>query len=135
MSFEGLKDLTGKVFAGLIFGGALTFCFLSYSAIKQAQKEKFHNMLNQGITHQYIDTDQDGRYDFYRFLQRRKERTVQYIDCRLVSDSEVSIDRTESAPIYGESTREQCLRMYRVGDFEFYTLKDEKLVRDNLDEK
>ncbi|MBM3234148.1 hypothetical protein FJZ19_03565 [Candidatus Pacearchaeota archaeon] len=115
----------GAVIGALVIGAGASF----YWCAKEAYRRALHELLNEGITHQYIDTNQDGRYDFYRFLQRKDELTQTRIGGVLVSSNHQTKNQTMSGSMCGEHTREECLRMPRIGDIEFFVFEDSRLIK------
>lgn len=113
----------GKIVGTLIVAGLLSGVFgaISYEALRDNRKRLIRS-LDSGITHQYIDTNANGKYDFYRFIKKGpiiesyvdRNGDGEYDYTTLQDDSEVY-----SSPLTREIDKEEAQDMYRVGKFEF----------------
>ncbi len=115
------KNELAKIMMGLYITAMGILCADTYFD-KKAQE--FRSLHNTGITHQYVDTDGDGKFDLYRFVQKRREILgVDYngdgtID-KIINEKK---NRIYSVNLEQELSKEECMREYRPGTIEFTQL-------------
>jgi hypothetical protein len=122
------NEYTNGMAAGLVYGLlGITSLFSLGSQLIDKSYEKQENQEKQksSMVHQYVDTNQDGQYDLYRFIQNGPvESTYVDKDGDGKADSVIVEDksRIHSGSLETELTKEQTQREFRVGDIEHITL-------------
>jgi len=106
------------IFSGIMIGITVGHC---RNESKLKEQEAFNRMLNTGITHQYIDTNRNGKYDLYRFIQKGSETIYSDTNGDGYFDSAKTIDKSRfyTSNLSKELSKQKCEREYRLGRIEF----------------
>lgn len=116
-----LKDtLAGLTLVG--FFGTICGVQLYDVCINRPKREKAE-LINNGIIHEYLDTNNNGSYDFYRYTQKGpRVRTYYYIGDNFVTSREQDFSRTFSGSLFCEMSKEECVKEERIGEINFSIL-------------
>lgn len=111
---------------GIIGMAALAFCFIGnafYNQFVSEPRRRMSDRIDNGIVHEYLDTNNNGLYDMYRYSQEGPviRTTIDYPG-RHMEYMEEDKGRVFSVSLENELTKEECQREYRNGKIEFRTL-------------